>query len=55
MTHAATKGRAAGRMGWLGRAAMALLAATSVLLPVGCRVANEPYPQDDIAGNVFYT
>ncbi len=35
-----------------------LLVAASLavlLLPAGCKVANQPYPSDEIAGNVFYT
>ena len=31
-----------------------MLAGLALLLP-GCRIANQPYSSDDIAGNVFYT
>src|SRR5678816_878885 len=27
----------------------------ALLLPSGCKIANQPYPSDDIAGNVLYT
>ncbi len=26
-----------------------------LLVPAGCKVANQPYPDEEIAGNVFYT
>ena len=36
-------------------AAMAAAGLAVLMLPAGCRVANQPYASDDIAGNVFYT
>ena len=35
--------------------ALSFAAVAAFVLPSGCRIANQPYPNDDIAGNVFYT
>src|SRR5829696_6951962 len=36
------------------RSSSAVVAAALLFAP-GCEVTNEPYPQDEIGGNVFYT
>ena len=39
----------------LSRLFVSAAALAVLLFPAGCKVANQPYPADDIAGNVFYT
>ncbi|MEO8135031.1 MAG: ABC transporter substrate-binding protein [Betaproteobacteria bacterium] len=39
----------------IARSAVIAAGLAVLLLPAGCKVANQPYPDDEIAGNVFYT